>query len=75
MPTHRGPERLALSRWFAVSLSIGVDFREHFTRGGQRLRYFVAVIGEQCLTIRSKRRRSFAFLSRTRQSFGVFATL
>jgi hypothetical protein len=28
---HRGPERLALSRRFVVSLSIGVDFREHLT--------------------------------------------
>ena len=50
---HRGPERLALSRRFAVSLSIGVDFREAPYRSGQRLRYFVVVIGEQWLTISS----------------------
>jgi hypothetical protein len=36
-----------------VSLSIGVDFREHLTEAVQRLRYFVAVIGEQWLTISS----------------------
>ena len=33
-----------------VSLPIGVDFRD---RSGQRLRYFVALIGEQWLTISS----------------------